>query len=388
MLIIDRALMREVLQTSLAVTLVFVSLFAVVSLVNVLAEATRGEIPARIIFMLLGLQTVKMLGLMLPLTLFIGILLTLGRWYRDSEMTVLAACGVGLLNFVRPTLILATGFALVVALFSFYLAPISAGLITKLKSEASNRYEVGGIMPGVFNEVRYGKGSYYVESIDRNSANLKNIFVSTEQADREGVLVAESGYQQTDKETGDQLLILRNGTRYEGVPGQADYRIMRFEGYTLRIEPAQVRDPQIRFESLTTPQLLDKKNAVHLKGAATIARWPQGVAAEWHTRLSKPVMLFVLALLALVFSYTHPRRGRYGGLFVAVLVYFFYTNLLGVSDAMLKQGRIPSVLGMWWVHGLFLVLSIYLLIRRANNRALLGFPRSFRSRVQEHISAP
>ena len=388
MLIIDRALMREVLQTSLAVTLVFVSLFGVVSLVNVLAEATRGEIPARIIFMLLGLQTVKMLGLMLPLTLFIGILLTLGRWYRDSEMTVLAACGVGLLHFVRPTLLLATGFALVVALFSFYLAPISASLITKLKSEASSRYEVGGIMPGVFNEVRYGKGSYYVESIDRNSANLKNIFVSTEQADREGVLVAETGYQQTDKETGDQLLMLRNGTRYEGVPGQADYRIMQFETYALRIEPAQARDPQIRFEALTTPQLLNKKNAVYAKGEATIPRWYQGVAAEWHTRLSKPVMLFVLALLALVFSYTHPRRGRYGGLFVAVLIYFLYTNLLGVSDAMLKQGRIPAILGMWWVHGLFLVLSIYLLMRRANNQALIGFAPSLKSPVPGRVSTP
>ena len=386
MLIIDRALMREVLQTSLAVTLVFVSLFGVVSLVSVLAEATRGEVPARIIFMLLGLQTVKMLGLMLPLTLFIGILLTLGRWYRDSEMTVLAACGVGLLHFVRPTLLIAMGFALVVALFSFYLAPISAGLITKLKSEASSRYEVSGIMPGVFNEVRYGKGSYYVESIDRNNANLRNIFVSTEQAEREGVLVAESGYQHTDKESGDQFLVLHNGTRYEGVPGQADYRIMQFETYMLRLEPVQARDPQIRFEALTMPQLLDKKNAIYVKGQATIPRWLLGVAAEWHTRLSKPVMLFVLALLALVFSYTHPRRGRYSGLFVAVLFYFVYTNLLGASDAMLKQGRIPTALGMWWVHGLFLMLSVYLLMRRANNRALLGFPRSLRSRARGPVS--
>ena len=124
MLIIDRALMREVLQTSMAVTLVFVSLFVVVSLVNVLSQAAMGEVPARIVFMLLGLQTVKIVGFLLPLALFVGILLTLGRWYRESEMTVLAACGIGLTHFVRQTLLLATGFALVAALFSFYLAPI------------------------------------------------------------------------------------------------------------------------------------------------------------------------------------------------------------------------------------------------------------------------
>lgn len=378
MLIIDRALMREVLQTSLAVTLVFVSLFVVVSLVNVLAQAAMGEVPVRIVFMLLGLQTVKMVGFLLPLALFVGILLTLGRWYRESEMTVLAACGIGLTHFVRPTLLLATGFALVAALFSFYLAPMSSSLISKLKNDPSGRYDVSGIMPGVFNDVRYGKGTYYVERIDKGHESLKNIFVSTEQSGKEGVLVAKTGHQFTDKDTGDQYLSLQDGTRYEGVPGQADYSIFTFERYDLRIEPPQVRDPLIRFETLTTPQLLGLEGDVNARGEATIPHWRRGLVAEWHYRLSKPAMLFLLALLALALSYSHPRRGRYGGLFIAILVYFIYTNLLGFSDAMLKQGRIPMALGMWWVHAVFLVLAIHLLIRRTNNQPLIPLPAFLR----------
>lgn len=378
MLIIDRALMREVLQTSMAVTLVFVSLFVVVSLVNVLAQAAMGEVPARIVFMLLGLQTVKMVGFLLPLALFVGILLTLGRWYRESEMTVLAACGIGLMHFVRPTLLLATGFALVAALFSFYLAPMSSGLITKLKSDTSGRYEAGGIIPGVFNDVRNGKGTYYVERIDKDQGTLGNIFVSTEQSGKEGVLVARSARQYTDKANGNQYLLLQDGTRYEGAPGQADYSIFQFEQYALRVEPPQARDPLIRFEALTTPQLLGLESEVDVRGEATIPHWRRGLAAEWHWRLSKPVTLFLLALLALAFSYSHPRRGRYGGLFIAILMYFAYTNLLSFSDAMLKQGRIPPALGMWWVHGVFLALSVHLLVRRTNNQPLIPLPAFLR----------
>jgi lipopolysaccharide export system permease protein len=378
MLIIDRALMREALQTSTAVTLVFVSLFVVVSLVNVLSQAAMGEVPARIVFMLLGLQTVKMVGFMLPLALFVGILLTLGRWYRESEMTVLAACGIDLMHFVRPTLVLASGFALVAALFSFYLAPLSSSLISKLKNDPGGRYEAGGIMPGVFNDVGNGRGTYYVEHIDKGQASLNNIFVSTEQSGKEGVLVARSGRQYTDKETGDQYLMLQDGTRYEGSPGQADYSIFQFERYALRIEPPQARDPLIRFETLTTPQILGMESEVNARGEATIPHWRRGLAAEWHWRLSKPAQLFLLALLALAFSYNHPRQGRYGGLFVAILMYFVYTNLLTFSDAMLKQGRIPLALGMWWVHGVFLVLSVYLLVRRSNNLPLIPLPAFFR----------
>jgi lipopolysaccharide export system permease protein len=364
MLTIDRALMREALQTSIAVTLVFISLFVVVSLVNVLAEAAMGEVPARIVLLLLGLQTVKIVGMLLPLALFVGTLLTLGRWYRDSEMTVLAACGVSLVHFVRPLLVLATGFALVAGLFSFYLAPMSASIISKLRSDESSKYEAAGVIPGVFNEVRYVKGTYYVEQVDRRNAALKNIFVSSEQTGKEGVLVAERGYQYKDKDSGDRFLVLQNGTRYEGVPGEADFRVTTFEKYVLRVELPEPRVPLKRFETLPTMQLLS------MDGASS----GTGAAAEWHWRLSRPVTLYLLALLALVFSYTHPRRGRYGGLFVAVLVYFVYTNLLGVSDALLKQGRIPSALGMWWVHGGFLLLAVYLLYRRSNNLPLIPRP--------------
>ena len=120
---INRALLRELTTTTLAVTFIFVALFMVVSLVKILAKAAAGSFPAKFIFTMLGLQTVEILSLMLPLAFYIGLLITLGRWYQDNEMTVLAACGVGLTQLLRPVLLIAAGFAVVVTLLAFYLAP-------------------------------------------------------------------------------------------------------------------------------------------------------------------------------------------------------------------------------------------------------------------------
>ena len=171
--------------------------------------------------MLLGLRTVHVLGQILPLALFIGILLTLGRWYRDSEMAVLAACGIGIRHFVRPLLLLAAGFTLVASLFALYLSPLAIGLTAKAKSENVNRQEVSGIAPGVFNEIKDGGGFFYVEQVSRDSATLSNIFSSRVDDGRHGVMLAKSGYQHTDEKTGDRFLVFKDGTRYEGVPGRA-----------------------------------------------------------------------------------------------------------------------------------------------------------------------
>ena len=185
MSILNRALLRELTTTTLAVAFIFVALFMVVSLVKILAKAAAGSFPAKLVFTLLGLQTVEILSLMLPLAFYIGLLLTFGRWYRDNEMTVLAACGVGLTQLLRPVLLIAAGFAAVVTLLAFYLAPVATRLVAQIKQDDSSRYEAAAVTPGVFNEIQRGDkasdgGVYYVEDlgpggvIDRKSTRLNS----------------------------------------------------------------------------------------------------------------------------------------------------------------------------------------------------------------------
>jgi hypothetical protein len=223
MQIINRSLLRELTTNALAVAFIFVALFMVVSLVKILAKAAAGSFPAKFIFIMLGLQTVEILSLMLPLAFYIGLLITLGRWYQDNEMTVLAACGVGLAQLLRPVLLIAAGFAVVVALLAFYLAPVASRLMAQIKQDETSRYETAAITPGVFNEItRSDKaqegGVYYIENIDPGG-EMHKVFVATRHADRQGVLVAKAGREVTDAESGDRFLVLDNGVRYDGTPG-------------------------------------------------------------------------------------------------------------------------------------------------------------------------
>jgi lipopolysaccharide export system permease protein len=208
---------------------------------------------------------------------------------------------------------------------------------------------------------------YYVENIGPGG-EMQKVFVATRRLGRQGVVVAKTGREMSDATSGDRFLVLDNGVRYDGAPGQGDYRMIVFERYTIRVElPAPVLR-HTSFHAMPTLQLFAERNRADSEALHRAA------SAELHWRLSKPVALLLLTLFALVFAYTQPRRGRYASLFVAIVAYFLYSNLLGVADAMLKRGRVPEDLGLWWVHVAFLAIGIYLFRRRANNLPLLPVP--------------
>jgi lipopolysaccharide export system permease protein len=369
MLTINRALARELTSTTVAITFIFVALFMVVSLVKILAKAVAGSIPAKFIFTMLGLQTVEILGLMLPLAFYIGLLMTLSRWYRDSEMTVLHGCGVSLMQLLRPAATMGLVFAIIVGTLAFYLSPLASRMIAVIKQDEGSRYETAAVSPGVFNEFQSKKnaqgGVYYVEDI-RPDGQMLRVFAATEHMGRQGVVVAKTGREVAVEDSEDRYLILSDGVRYDGAPGQGDYRRVVFERYTIRID---VPPPTLRFtpyNAMPVSDLFSDKLKGKQLGLAT---------AEWHWRLSKPLALLVLMVFGFVFAYTNPRQGRYYSLFVAIVAYFLYSNLLGVGDAMLKRGRLPAVAGLWWVHALFLGIGLHLFWRRLYNKPLIVFPR-------------
>lgn len=359
-MIVNRAFYREVTQTSFVVTAIFLSLYVVISLVTLLSKAASGNLPSNIIFTLLSLQTIKNLSIILPLALFIGVLMTLSRWYRDSEMTVLAACGIGLTHFLRPVWLIAALMAVIVGLVSFYFAPLASGVADKIRTQNTEAYQVG-ITPGEFHRSKRDGAIFYVESVSP-SGELNNIFANSPQFGRRGVVVATTGYEFTDPKTGDQYLVLRDGKRYEGIPGKADYKILSYAEYALRVEPQTAQNRGVTVEERPTRELLSASD--------------RAAGAEFHWRLAKPLVLFLLAPLALVFAYTDARRGRFANLFTAIFVYFLYANLLGFGHALLKQGRVDLVWGLWWVHALLAVITGYLFWRRSRNLPLLPSLRS------------
>jgi len=354
-------MVTEVLRTSGAVTMVIFSIFLVMRALGFLQQAARGDLPVESVLVLLLLKLVAYFDVILPLMLYIAILMVMGRWSRENEMAVLSACGVSLFNFLKPLAVLVIIMGSIVAVFSFYLTPQANMMGWTIETEYRNRNEVSGVIPGVFMETRTGKGVYFVERYDDEAGRYEDVFVYKSSFGKEGVVVSRYAFQRTDELTGDKFLVLTNGTRYEGQPGEPDYRIVDFETYALRIEPRAAPPAKGPVKARPTP---------------VVAADPHpALVSEWHWRISKVLVVPVLALFALTFSFVSPRQNRLPGMIMAFLVYFLYTNLLGFGVAMISKGRLSGDVGLWWIHLAFLLIGMVLFYRRARNLDLVPVPR-------------
>lgn len=355
-MLIRRTFYREAVLTISAVVALLLLVFVVLGLTKFLGEAAVGQYPRDIVFTILGLELIRRMETLIPLATYVGLLMTLGRWYRDSEMTVLAACGVGLMSILRPVAQLALFAALLVAGFSFYLSPVTMGMAVQTKNESLSRTDISMVAPGIFTDLQGSGRILYVEGISAKGV-LEKIFVNDRQADKQNVLVAETGRQHIDPSSGERLLVLNNGAAYEGVPGEPDYRMVEFETYTLRLkQPGAVP---------TTDDINARPTRALLQSGDLDDR------IELHWRLAKPISVLIFAAFALVLAHTDARRGRIVNLVAAVLVYFIYNNMIGIGDTLLRNGRLPPTVGLWWVHLSLAAIAMYLIMRRLQNRPLL-----------------
>lgn len=349
--------MREVLNTSGAVTVVIVCIFLSVRVLGFLREAAQGSLPVESVLVLVALKTISYLDVILPLMLFIALLMVLGRWVRDNEMTVLAACGISLSQFLKPVTVLIVIVGALVALLSFYLTPLAHYKGWQIEQEFRNRSEIVGVIPGIFIETRRGRGVYFVERFLPDADRYENVFVYKSSFNREGVVVAKYAFKRVDELTGDDFLILKNGTRYEGNPGEPDYRIVDFETYALRIE-SRASIPTIMPVKARATSIIYGDDHPELVG-------------ELHWRIAKVVSVPILAVFALAFTVANPRQRRLMSMIMALGVYFMYTNALATLVGRLRSGKLDPDVGLWGVHAVALLLGLILLYRRSRNLPLL-----------------
>ncbi|MGU9957938.1 MAG: LPS export ABC transporter permease LptF [Arenicellales bacterium WSBS_2016_MAG_OTU3] len=375
-MIINRSLIREVLTTGGAATLVMLSIFLMIRWIGFLRQVADGDLPVDSVLVLLLLKLVTYMDVILPLMLFVAILMVLGRWNRDNEMVVVAACGIGLKQFLWPMLWLVTIAAVIVGSFALYLSPLSVRVSRVIEHEYKHRNEISGVIPGVFTETRGGRGVYFIEDFDEKENKYRDLFVYNSSFDKEGVVIAEKGFQTVDATTNNHFLILQNGTRYEANPGSNDYRVIDFEKYAIRLQQGVRSTPTIPMKGMTTMDLLNSQDSDE-EAALKIT--------EWHWRVSKILSLPTLFLFALAFSGVNVRRSRLPNMFMAFLIYFAYANVLGLGVAMMRKGVWNPHFGLWVIHLIFLTLALYLFARSAANRSLTPHFTFLRPPVTEKV---
>jgi lipopolysaccharide export system permease protein len=356
-LIVFRYIGREVLGTLLGVLLVLLLIFLSNLLARYLGEAASGEIPPDAIFALLALKIPSYLLLLLPLALYFGVLLGLGRLYRDSEMIALAACGYGIGRLLRSVAVLSLLVAALVAVLAFQVAPRASEWRYGLQDRIQAASDMSGVAAGRFTESDEGRRIFYVEEVSKDRSTMHNVFVGIfgpgggVRAGEMGVLSAATGTQQLDARTGDRFIVLGPGYRYDGRPGSPEYKIVAFDKFAVRIEEKVRAGTEHKRDATPTWELWQSDDP------------RDGGELQW--RISMPLSALLLGVLAVPLSRTTPREGRYGRLFRAVLVYVTYLNMMGVSRTWLEDGIIAPWLGMWWLHAVVLLAVLVLLLRQA-----------------------
>ena len=240
--------------------LVFLLLGIIVvsQLIRLLSDAVSGLIAVEGVLALLGFSAMNYLPVLISVSLFISILLTLSRSYRDSEMVVWFCSGIGLTRWIRPVLWYAVPAVALIALLSLVLTPWALKKADEFKKKLESRDDVTAATPGMFRESKQADRMYFIENVDVGSNRVGNIFVQSEQHGKLGTMVARQGFQET-LPNGDRFLVLLNGTRYEGNPGQRDYRIVEFERYAMRIDAAPIRQAEPHLRTMSTLELLKNR---------------------------------------------------------------------------------------------------------------------------------
>ena len=347
--VFDRLLIREFASTGFFVFAILLAIIVLTQLIRLLGESVGGTLPVEAVLVLLGFTALNYLPILLSISLFLSVLLTLTRSYSDSEMVVWFSSGVSLTRWIRPVMWYAFPVVGLIALLSLLLTPWAMSKVDEIRLKLESRDDVAVAAPGTFRESKQADRVFFLENVSPGNNRVGNIFVQSVQQGKVGTMVAKQGLQETAP-NGDKFIVLLNGTRHEGIPGQLDYKIVEFERYAMRVETVENKKKATNPKAYSTMFLLENRDSWNL--------------AELNWRISLPVSALILVLLAIPFSFVNPRAGRSLNMINALVLYMLYNNLISVINSWVGQGKVPENVGLFGLHVLMIIFVVILFYYR------------------------
>ena len=286
---------------------------------------------------------------LLPTTLYLSVVLVLGRLYADSEMTALFACGVGIGRVFRAVIYLSVPLAILVACLSLYVRPWAYQQSYVLTAMAKTALDIGKWKEGNFYKIPGMNRVIYADRIEQEKKRAEGVFIQSDQGDRVQVIYAKEVQQYSDDSNGKPLLIFRDGYLYEFSRTGEQGHFMKFKQSTMSIYFGKTKPLEYKRKAAPTLKLARSNDLEDI--------------AEYQWRLSTPISTLLLALLAIPLSRTAPRRGKYAKLVTAVLVLAVYYNTSAMAKDWVEQGVVGPVVGIWWVVVLLAIVGLILSIQ-------------------------
>ncbi len=353
-MLIFRYLTAEVLKSQLAVFLILMIIFVSQKFVVFLGDASEGGIPGKLVLSFVLLKLPQLASLILPLSLFLGIILAYSRVYADSDMTVLKACGISEWYIVRVTLISSVFMALVAAVLTLYLAPLASEKEAELKQQIDADTGLASLRSGRFQHTSNGKAVVFIHDIDNGEqTKLQKVFVAqlsqSETSAKVRLAYAKTGTV-SEQKNGDQQLALISGKRYEFDKHQAKaQRITEFSDYKIIIEEQAIEQQRRKLEAVPTIELTKRSDSE--------------AVAQFQWRLAIPLAIPILTLIAVPLSAVNPRQGKFAKLVPAIVLYLGYFILLNAAKFAVEDGKVPHHIGLWWIHFTAFFIGIWLILK-------------------------
>jgi lipopolysaccharide export system permease protein len=351
-MIFQRALQRELAASAGATFTVIFSILVTWTLISILGKAAGGKVASGDVLALIFFAMLNYLPTVLTLTSFISVLAVVTRSYRDSEMVVWFASGLSLVRWVRPVLTFGLPLVLLTAVLSFYVTPWAKAKSTEFIQRFETREDLKKVSPGQFRESSSSNRVFFVEGVTGESTVVQNVFVNTVENKVNTVVVAKEGVIEADAKGG-QFLVLKNGRRYQGTPGQADFQSMEFERYSMRVATKMpVTGGVLPPEAMSTRTLIENPN--------------DKTDAELLYRIAEPVTCLLLILLAIPLGFVNPRAGSAANLIIALLIFFTYINLAKMAESSVYRGKLEFSAAWWPLHLLVALWVVAMFAWRLN----------------------
>jgi len=337
---------RETLKSQLAILFILLLIFFCQKLVRILGAAADGEIPTNLVLSLLGLGVPEMAQLILPLSLFLGLLMTLGKLYTESEITVMHACGLSRAVLVKAALVLALFTGVVAAVNVMWAGPWSSRHQDQVLADAKANPGMAALAQGQFQQATDGNSVLFIEGVE--GKNFTNVFLAQLRPKgnaRPSVVLADSG-QLSQHKDGSQVVTLNSGTRFEGTAMLRDFRITDFQNYQAVIGHQAVALDPTDTEQMNMRTLFNTDN-------------PRA-SAELHWRLTLIFAVVMMALMVVPLSVVNPRQGRVLSMLPAMLLYLIFFLLQTTLRSNGAKGKLDPMIWMWAVNLLYLALAVVL----------------------------
>ena len=348
-MIIDRYIMREIIKPTVTICTVLILIFGCFIATRYWEDAVHGLLPGGTVFQLILLRIIIALEVLLPTTLYLSVVIALGRLYRDSEITAMFACGISMTRVIRSVFLISIIIGLVVTCLSLYIRPWAWNQFFWLKGQAEASFDLTRMKGGNFYETGGGEMVIFADKVDNQKNRAKRVFIQTKRDDSLQIISATQATQFMEEATGKPTIVFHDGRLYEFSRSGEKGLILQFENSAMHLEPKDIVLPEYKVKSVATKKLIHSNNLEEI--------------AELQWRLTAPFSTILLALLAIPLSRSSSRQGKYANTPVAILVFAVYYNFSAVMKKWVSQGVIDATPGIWWGQLLLATILMFFLFQ-------------------------